>query len=78
MSPAEKIMAWKNEGRIHCSPAEAASVLHCDPVALRIGCKQGISNLEWFASGRNVRIMISSLERVLGMAEHPGRARWLE
>lgn len=67
----ETAMGWMAEGRIHVSPAEAASVLHCDQEGLTAAYNAGDMNLPAFKTGRNLRIMVSGLVRLLKGGEDP-------
>lgn len=75
-NPREIISGWMAEGRVHVSPAEAATVMQCDPQAIRkawltMGAAAGFDG---FMTGRNLRILVSSLDRLLGGGE--SLVRW--
>lgn len=67
----ETALGWMAEGRIHVSPAEAAAVLHCDKEGLTAAYNAGDRGLPAFKSGRNLRIMVSGLVRLLKGGEDP-------
>lgn len=69
--PREIVSRWMAEGRVHVSPAEAAGVLQCDPQSIRSAFKQfgKSAGFDGFMAGRNLRITVDSLARLVGGGE---------
>jgi hypothetical protein len=63
----EQIASWVQAGKMHVSPAEAASVLDMrNPYGLNIAAREGVfPRNAYFFSGRNMRIMVSYLADVV-------------
>lgn len=72
--PLETALAWQAEGRVHVSPAEAATVLHCDPAGLTAAYAHGDLGIPAFKTGRNLKIMVPGLVRLLLGGEDPIRS----
>ena len=75
MTPLEQALAWKEQGRIHVSPAEAAKLLQCDPTALRVSAQHNQSTIKFFRSGRNIRFMVDSLIELFSSGVHENQRR---
>jgi len=62
MTPLEKALQWKEDGRIHVSPHEAAEVLNdCDPYCLNLCARDGSFGIAYFFSGSHLRISVQGL-----------------
>lgn len=70
-NPMETVKGWVAEGRLHVSPAEAAEVLHCDQEGLTAAYRAGDLGIAAFKSGRNLRIMVAGILRLLKGGEDP-------
>lgn len=70
-TPMETVREWMAEGRLHVSPAEAAEVLQCDQEGLTAAYRAGDLGIAAFKSGRNLRIMVSGIMRLLKGGEDP-------
>lgn len=64
----EQIAAWKAAGRMHVSPREAAPILDTNnPYALNVSARDGrMPSGSYCFFGRNLRIMVSWLEKCIG------------
>ena len=61
MTAIERAYQWKEEGRIHVSPHEAAEVLDADPYALNICARIGSFGIAYFFSGSHLRISVQGI-----------------
>ncbi len=61
MISIERAYQWKEEGRIHVSPHEAAEVLNADPYTLNICARVGSFGIAYFFSGSHLRISVQGI-----------------
>lgn len=61
MTPLEQAYQWKEKGRIHVSPHEAAEVLDSDPYTMNICARVGSFGIAYFFSGSHLRISVQGL-----------------
>ena len=61
MTSIERAYQWKEEGRIHVSPHEAAEVLDADPYTLNICARVGSFGIAYFFSGSHLRISVQGI-----------------